>query len=104
LEVTWKPTAEQAFQHAYGWDSHVTVSEFHPNQHGYQQSKYGDPFLGIVVLFDNDDPTKGQMHVGLDDGWWRYFAVNGSIVENYGEYCHWYGMTPSKLISRAPRV
>jgi len=91
VQVTWQLTAPDRFEHAWGWDSHITLGSLHPNQYGFQQSKDGDPFLGIVVLFDKDDSTKGQFHVGLADLLLHYVSDNGNIAEHYDEYCDWYG-------------
>ena len=87
LEVKWVAGAEEAFRNAWGWTPHV--SSLHAGMHGYQQEKNGDPFLGIVVLFKDDDSSQGQFHVGFMDLWWHFLADNGNVEENYFDYCHW---------------
>lgn len=90
LGVVWKNGAEEQFRNSqWGkwWHRHICL--FHWGQHGYQQNKNGNPFLGIVVLFDKDKPT-GQFHIGMRT-LGHYLADNGNVAKNYRTYCLWYG-------------
>jgi len=89
IEVKWTPDAEQVFASIKGWQPHLAW--LHPGQHGFQENRSGNPFLGIVVLFDDDDKTGGQFHIGFRSLFWHYFADNGNIAKNYRKYCQWYG-------------
>lgn len=89
LEVTWTAQSDHAFRNASNWSVHIPV--FHSGQHGYQQNKNGDPFLGLVVLFGNDDQTKGQFHVGMRGFPGHFFPDNGNVAKNYQKYSDWYG-------------
>jgi hypothetical protein len=63
IDVKWTPEAEQVFAGIKGWKPHLAW--LHPGQHGFQENRNGNSFLGIVVLFDDDHKTMGQFHVGL---------------------------------------
>jgi hypothetical protein len=90
LEVSWKGGAKELFhQDKTHWWTHL--SWLHPGDHGYTQIRYWDPFLGLVVLFDDQDVTKGQIHIDFRDLIWHYFPDNGNIAANYDYYCDWYG-------------
>ena len=89
VEVNWVSNADKGFKTAPGWSSHNAL--LHPGQYGFQENRDGNPFLGIVVLFDTDNPKTGQFHIGFRSGFSHYFADNGNIAKNYGHYCQWYG-------------
>jgi hypothetical protein len=90
IDVKWAPGADEVFGAIRGWGPHLAW--LHPGQKGYQQNQNGNPFLGIVVLFDVNDRTMGQFHIGFRSLFWHYLANNGNIAKNYQKYCHWYGV------------
>jgi hypothetical protein len=49
VEVDWAAQADQKFKAATGWYYHIPI--LHPKQYGYAETRGGNPFLGIVVLF-----------------------------------------------------
>jgi hypothetical protein len=89
LEVKWGGGADSAFQHAWGWGPPISV--LHPGMRGFQQNKNGDPFLGVVVLFNDSNSNQGQFHIGFRGFPGHYFADNGNVARNYPSYCAWYG-------------
>jgi len=98
-EVVWNKDADAHFQSLPCWSVHIAL--LHPGQHGYQENRDGDPFLGIVVLFDDSpaDPNKpgGQFHIGFRSFFSHYFPENGDIgnSDNYARYQKWYGYIDS---------
>jgi len=92
LEVTWKPRADTVFGNAWKWSGHLAW--LHPGQYGYQQNRNGNPFLGLVVLFDETNHSKGQFHVGLRSFFGHFSPDNGDIAKHYTAYCKWYGSIP----------
>jgi hypothetical protein len=93
IDVKWMPDAGQVFAGAKGWGPHLAW--LHPGQQGSQENRNWNPFLGIVVLFDDDDKAVGQFHIGFRSLFWHYFSDNGNIAKNYRKYCQWYGQIDS---------
>jgi hypothetical protein len=90
IEVFWQPGADKCFENAFGWGTHM--AQLHKGMYGYDQNKWNDSFLGLVVLFDRNDSKKGQFHIGFGDGVDHYSAgANSNIEQNYRDYCGWYG-------------
>ncbi len=89
LVVNWLPGGDKAFGSANGWSGHLAW--LHPGQYGYQENREGNTFLGLVVLFNKDEPKVGQFHIGFRSGLSHYFADNGNIEKNYKRYRKWYG-------------
>jgi len=89
IEVGWTKDADKKFESAKHWTEHVAW--LHPGQHGYQENRNGNPFLGIVVLFDDNGPDRGQFHVGFRSLFAHYSPDNGNVAKNYPRYCGWYG-------------
>jgi len=98
-EVTWNPDAARHFKSIPCWSEHIAV--LHPGQYGYQQNEDGNPFLGLVVLFDESpaDPNHpgGQFHIGFRSFFSHYEPENGDIgnPDNYKLYARWYGYLDS---------
>jgi hypothetical protein len=88
IGVTWTVGSEEAFASAEEWSEHWAL--LHPGYKGYEQNKDGDPFLGLVVLFNNEEPTSGQLHIGFRTLFGHYESGNANIAENYELYCAWY--------------
>lgn len=93
LTVKWSPGSEDMFKHAWGWGVHP--SQLHPGQHGYSQHVANDPWIGIVTLFNNNDPSSGQFHTDFAEAFDHYVPDNGNIAAHYSEFCNWYGRIPS---------
>jgi hypothetical protein len=97
-EVVWDQDAAAHFSKLKHWSEHFAI--LHPGQHGYQENRNGNPFLGMVVLFDDNpkDPAHvgGQFHIGFRSFFGHYEAVNGDIGDksNYQLYKCWYGPIP----------
>jgi hypothetical protein len=89
LDVGWSAEAHDAFKNLPGWGTHIAL--LHPGQFGYQENRNGNPFLGLVVLFDSGNPANGQFHVGFRSLFSHYRPDNGNIAKNYKKYCAWYG-------------
>jgi hypothetical protein len=90
IEVAWQPGADKCFDRAYGWGIHL--AQLHPGMYGYDQNKWNDSLLGLVVLFNGNDSKKGQFHIGFGDLPDHYSAdANSNIERNYRDYCGWYG-------------
>lgn len=89
IELDWIPKASDVFKSLPGWHKHI--SWLHPHQYGFGENRGGNPFLGLVVLFDKNDPGVGQFHIGFRSLFSHYFANNGNIEKNYKRYCKWYG-------------
>jgi len=94
-EVTWDKLAPEHFKSLPHWSEHIAL--LHPGQYGYQQNQEGDPFLGIVVLFNKEPSNTGQLagqyHIGFRSLFGHYFPENGDIgnPDNYKSYVDWYG-------------
>ena len=94
-EVVWSKDAAAHFKSLPNWCEHIAL--LHPGEFGYQEDRDGNPFWGIVVLFDKDpaDPTKvaGQFHIDFRSAFGHYEAENGDIGnrDNYQRYRLWYG-------------
>lgn len=89
IEVKWLSKADDAFEKVNGWGPHI--SWLHPGQYGFQENRNGNPFLGIVVLFDENDHQTGQFHIDFRSWFAHYFPNNGNVAKNYKRYCSWYG-------------
>jgi len=95
IEVTWDKLAASRFESLPHWSTHIAL--LHPGQYGYQQNQEGNPFLGMVVLFDekpsNPDQPGGQFHIGFRSFFGHYEPENGDIgnPDNYKLYAQWYG-------------
>jgi hypothetical protein len=100
-EVIWDKNAATHFEKLPCWGPHIAL--LHPGQYGYQENRDGNPFLGLVVLFDenppNPDQPGGQFHIGFRSWFGHYEPENGDIgnVENYPLYERWYGLLDSYL-------
>jgi len=100
-EVLWDKNAVTHFKKLPCWGTHIAL--LHPGQYGYQENRDGDPFLGLVVLFDENpaDPNQpgGQFHIGFRSFFGHYEPENGDIgnAENYQLYERWYGLVDSFL-------
>jgi hypothetical protein len=94
-EVLWSKDAAGHFKQLPDWSEHLAL--LHPGQFGYQENRDGNPFWGIVVLFDENpaDPNKvdGQFHIDFRSLFGHYEAENGDIgnKDNYQRYKIWYG-------------
>src|SRR5882762_6560331 len=93
VEVNWTQAA-LSLEQLPGWSDHLAV--LHQNQFGYEENRDGNPFLGLVVLFDEKHPLDkipGQFHIGFRSWFAHYNRVNGNIGDyfNYECYCEWYG-------------
>jgi hypothetical protein len=94
-EVVWQKDAASHFKELPNWSEHIAL--LHPGQYGYQENRDGNPFLGMVVLFDQNpaDASKvaGQYHIGFREFFGHYEAENGDIgnKDNYQTYKRWYG-------------
>lgn len=90
IETKWKAGAADQFKGLDSWSDHIAI--FHPGQYGYQQNEDGNPFLGLVVLFDDAPGSqKGQFHIDFRS-WFAHFCPdNGNVAANYDEYVGWYG-------------
>jgi hypothetical protein len=93
VEVNWTQAA-LSLEQLPGWSDHIAV--LHENQFGYEENRDGNPFLGLVVLFDEKHPPDkihGQFHIGFRSWFAHYNRVNGNIDDyfNYECYCQWYG-------------
>lgn len=94
-EVVWDKDAPVRISKLPDWSEHIAL--LHPGQYGYQENRDGNPFLGLVVLFDQNlanpmQPT-GQFHIGFRSWFGHYEAENGDIgnADNYKLYATWYG-------------
>ena|SRR2546425_4372512 len=100
-EVIWNQDAPSHFEKLPCWSEHIAL--LHPGQFGYQENREGSPFLGLVVLFDENsaNPTQpsGQFHIGFRSFFGHYEAENGDIgnSDNYKLYESWYGYIDSFL-------
>ena len=93
VETKWQLSAPNQFKHATGWSKHIAI--LHKGQYGYQENRDGDPFLGLVVLFDKKpSPRTGQFHIDFRSWFAHYCPDNGNIAVNYDEYVEWYGKLP----------
>jgi hypothetical protein len=98
-EVVWDKDAATHFEKLPCWSEHIAL--LHPGQYGYQENRDGNPFLGIVVLFDekpaNPNQPGGQFHIGFRSWFGHYEPENGDIgnTENYQLYERWYGLIDS---------
>jgi hypothetical protein len=94
-EVVWSKDAATHFKELPDWSEHIAL--LHPGQYGYQENRDGNPFLGMVVLFNQNptDPNKvdGQFHIDFRSVFGHYEAENGDIgnQDNYRRYKRWYG-------------
>lgn len=94
-EVIWEKDAAARIKKLPHWSEHIAL--LHPGQCGYQENRDGNPFLGLVVLFDtkpaNPMQPGGQFHIGFRPFFGHYEAENGDIgnAENYKLYTAWYG-------------
>jgi len=89
--VAWRRDALDILKR---WGKHISV--LHPGQFGYQENRDGNPFLGIVALFDEEHPPeyiRGQFHIGFRSWFGHYHAANGNVGDrfNYACYRQWYG-------------
>jgi hypothetical protein len=95
LEVKWEKDAASRLSKLPDWSEHIAL--LHPGQYGYQENRDGNPFLGLVVLFDEKptDPNQptGQFHIGFRSLWGHYEPANGKISDkdNYQRFKQWYG-------------
>jgi predicted HicB family RNase H-like nuclease len=93
--VVWSKDAAAHFRELPGWSEHLAL--LHPGQYGYQENRDGNPFWGIVVLFNQapTDPNKvdGQFHIDFRSAFGHYEPENGDIgnKDNYQRYKIWYG-------------
>jgi hypothetical protein len=93
-EVIWSKDAAAHFKGLPNWSEHLAL--LHPGQYGYQENRDGNPFWGIVVLFNKDpvDPNKvdGQFHIDFRSLFGHYEPENGDIgnKDNYQRYKSWY--------------
>src|SRR5207249_5363479 len=92
VELNWT-SAALLMKDLPGWSDHIAV--LHDHQFGYQENRDGNPFLGLVTLFDNQPPPgtlPGQFHIGFRSFFAHYSRVNGDIGDhfNYECYCDWY--------------
>jgi hypothetical protein len=93
VETNWELNAPNQFKNVPGWSKHIAI--LHKGQYGYQENREGDPFLGLVVLFDKKpDPKKGQFHIDFRSWFAHYCPDNGNIAANYDEYVAWYDKIP----------
>ena len=77
---------------ARGWGALSSLAQLHPGEYGYDQNKWNDSLLGLVVLFKRSDSKQGQFHIGFGDIPDHYSAdANSNIEKNYPDYCLWYG-------------
>jgi len=96
--VIWAKDAASHFSELPNWSMHWAL--LHPGQYGYQENRDGNPFLGMVVLFNEHpaDPAKvdGQFHIDFRSFFGHYEAENGDIgdKDNYQLYKRWYGPIP----------
>jgi hypothetical protein len=99
VEVVWDTDAPSHFAKLPHWTEHIAL--LHPGQYGYQENRDENPFLGLVVLFDenpsNPSQPGGQFHIGFRSWFGHYEPENGDIVnpENYELYATWYGYIDS---------
>jgi hypothetical protein len=89
IEVNWSPKADDAFKSLNGWGLHIAW--LHSGQYGFQENRNGNPFLGLVVLFEEKNPQAGQFHIDFRSWFAHFFPNNGNIAKNYKRYCRWYG-------------
>jgi len=89
LDVGWSTGARDAFKNLPGWGTHIAL--LHPGQFGFQENRDGNPFLGLVLLFDSENSEHGQFHIGFRSFFSHYRPDNGNIAKNYKKYCAWYG-------------
>ena len=96
LNVGWHPDTHEAFK-AVGFDYRVGAPWDHHGEAGLihtpQGAGHGD-IQGIHVLFDNTDPTKGDLHIDYDWGLGHFGARNDDVTQNYKKYQRWYGVVP----------
>ncbi|HYW44593.1 MAG TPA: hypothetical protein VE959_17160 [Bryobacteraceae bacterium] len=97
-QVVWSKDAASHFRKLRHWSEHWAL--LHPGQYGYQENRDGNPFLGMVVLFNESpkdpDNVDGQFHIGFRSLFGHYEAENGDIGDksNYQLYKCWYGPIP----------
>lgn len=95
IEVAWDKDAPSRFEKLPNWSEHIAL--LHPGQYGYQENRDGNPFLGLVVLFDenpaNPNQPTGQFHIGFRSFFGHYEPENGDIgnPDNYRLYARWHG-------------
>jgi hypothetical protein len=91
VETNWEPSAPNQFKHVKGWSNHIAI--LHKGQYGYQENREGDPFLGLVVLFNKKptNPSRPQFHIDFRSWFAHYCPDNGNVAANYDEYVEWYG-------------
>jgi len=96
IDVTWNAGAEKHFQRLRCWTEHIAI--LHAGQYGYQENRDGNPFLGLVVLFNDSSSTdpnqpSPQFHIGFRSFFGHYEPVNGDIADpdNFQLYQRWYG-------------
>jgi len=51
-EVVWDKDAAAQIRNLRHWSEHIAL--LHPGQYGYQENRDGNPFLGLVDLFDEN--------------------------------------------------
>ena len=94
-DVIWDKDTPERVKNLPHWSEHIAL--LHPGQHGYQENRDGNPFLGLVVLFDensaNPTQTSGQFHIDFRSLFGHYEPENGDIgnPDNYKLFTSWYG-------------
>jgi hypothetical protein len=88
IQTGWMKDADGKFKSVQNWSGHI--SWLHPGQYGYQENRDGSPFLGIIVLFNQNQADVGQFHIDFRT-FRHYGADNGNIGKNFKTYCRWYG-------------
>jgi len=94
-DVVWSKDAASHFKKLPNWSEHLAL--LHPGQYGYQENRDDNPFLGMVVLFDEHPADRnkvaGQFHIGFRSFFGHYEAENGDIgdKDNFPLYKRWYG-------------
>jgi hypothetical protein len=94
-EVIWDKDAAARIKNLPHWSEHIAL--LHPGQYGYQENRDGNPFRGLVVLFDENaaNPTQpaGQFHIDFRSFFSHYEPENGDIgnPDNYKLFTAWYG-------------
>jgi hypothetical protein len=94
-QVIWDKDAPDRLGNLPNWSEHIAL--LHPGQYGYQENRDGNPFLGLIVLFDenpaNPNQLSGQFHIDFRSFFGHYEPENGDIgnPDNYKLYTTWYG-------------